>query len=72
MSEYAYGSQDLTQTQTQDGDWFDSQQPQTCEEAKPWGRIIPRKIVFKRLGNQSVTIQESLSASFGKSNWIFF
>ncbi|XP_037052409.1 ovarian-specific serine/threonine-protein kinase Lok [Bradysia coprophila] len=58
-------SQDLTQTQTQDGDWFASQaESQEPENRKPWGRITPRKVMIKRLGNQSVTLQESLSASF--------
>lgn len=64
-----YGSQDLTQTQTQtqDGDWFSSQtETQETEKRKPWGRITPRKVMIKRLGNQAITLQESLSASFGK------
>lgn len=61
------GSQDLTQTQTQDGDWFASQGSQDIAESKkPWGRLTPRKIMIRRLGNQAVTLQESLSASFGK------
>lgn len=64
------GSQDLTQTQTQtDGEWFASQEEgQETEHRKPWGRITPRKVMIKRLGNQAVTLQESLSASFGKYN----
>lgn len=63
-----YDSQDLTQTQTQDGDWFSSQpeSQDTAENRRPWGRITPRKIIIKRLGHQSTTLQESLSASFGK------
>lgn len=62
-----YGSQDLTQTQTQDGDWFGQAESQDIAESRrPWGRITPRKIIIKRLGNQAVTLQESLSASFGK------
>lgn len=64
MTDY---SQDLTQSQTQDGDWFSSQQEsQETEKRKPWGRITPRKVMIKRLGNQAITLQESLSASFGK------
>ncbi|KAJ6649758.1 Ovarian-specific serine/threonine-protein kinase Lok [Pseudolycoriella hygida] len=60
---------DLTQTQTQDGDWFSSQENRDIgEPRKPWGRITPRKIMIKRLGNQSVTLQESLSASFDLYN----
>lgn len=59
-------SQDLTQTQTQDGDWFQAESQENAANKKPWGRITPRKIMIKRLGNQAVTLQESLSASFGK------
>ncbi len=63
------GSQNLTQTQTQtqDGDdWFGSQGESLDSVKKPWGRITPRKIMIKRLGNQAVTLQECLSASFGE------
>lgn len=62
-----YNSQDLTQTQTQDGDWFASQaESQETAERTPWGRLTPRKIMIRRLGNQAITLQESLSATFGK------
>lgn len=68
------GSQDLTQTQTQDGDWFEHQgeSQEITENKKPWGRITPRKVMIKRLGNQAVTLQESLSASFGKFRFFVF
>lgn len=69
------GSQDLTltQTQTQDGDWFGSQaESQEITERRPWGRISPRKIMLRRLGNQAVTLQESLSATFGKLKFVIF
>lgn len=61
-------SQDLTQTQTQtqDGEWFLDSQDNPVNHQKAWGRITPRKIMIKRLGNQAITLQESLSASFGK------
>lgn len=60
-------SQDLTQTQSQDEDWSGSQvESQEESVIKPWGRITPRKIVVRRLGNQAVTLQERLSESFGK------
>lgn len=57
-------SQDLTQTQTQDGDWF--AESQELENRKPWARITPRRVMIRRLGNQAVTLHETLSTSFGK------
>lgn len=60
-------SQDLTQTQTQDGNWYGSQteSQETGEAIRPYGRIVPRRMIVRRLGNQSVTLQESLSSSLG-------
>lgn len=50
------GTEDLTQTKSQDGDWSANQfeNQDACEATKPWGRITPRRTIIRQIGYQSI------------------